>query len=109
MTDPSDPPKQVFETAAAHLTARVPVTSPASSVGEILHALKGQRFDTVAETAICEQGRLVGLLNLEDVLAAPEQTLARDLMDAAPPVVAPGVDQEVAAWRAVQRLVEWSL
>jgi magnesium transporter len=51
---------------------------------------------------VCENGRLLGLIKIEDLLAAPDEVLARDLMDAAPPVVGPGTDQEVAAWKAVQ-------
>jgi magnesium transporter len=42
------------------------------------------------------------MLRVEDLFAAPAETCAYDLMDADAPVVAPGVDQEVAAWRAVQ-------
>jgi magnesium transporter len=96
------PAGAVFETAVEHLTSRVPVASPTSRAGDIRRSLEGQRFDTVAEIVICEQGRLVGLLNIEDLLAAPEDHVASELMDHDPPVVAPGVDQEVAAWRAVQ-------
>jgi len=36
------------------------------------------------------------------LLTAAPDALARDLMDPNPPCVAPGVDQEVAAWHAVQ-------
>ena len=95
-------PQVVFETAAEHLTSRVPIAAPADRVVDIRRALEGQRFDTVAEIAICEEGKLIGLLNIEDVLAAPEETLAHQIMDPDPPVVAPGLDQEVAAWKAVQ-------
>ena len=96
-------PRVVFETAAEHLTFRVPIAAPTARADEIRRSLHGRTFDTVAEIAICEDGRLVGLLNVEDVLAAPEDTPAREIMDADPPVVASGVDQEVAAWKAVQR------
>jgi magnesium transporter len=92
----------MFETAVEHLSSRVPVAAPNARAGEIRQALIGQRYDTVAEIVICEDDRLVGLLNIEDVLAAPADCLARELMDPDPPVVAPGLDQEVAAWRAVQ-------
>jgi magnesium transporter len=97
------PTGQVFETALDHLTPRVPVAAPTSRAGDIRRSLEGQRFDTVAEIVICDRGRLVGLLNIEDLLAAPEDRVASELMDADPPIVAPGADQEVAAWNAVQR------
>ena len=95
-------PQVVFETAAEHLTSRVPIAAPTAQAGDIRRSLEGYAFDTVAEIAICEDGKLVGLLNIEDVLAAPAATLARQIMDPDPPVVAPGLDQEVAAWKAVQ-------
>ena len=94
--------KAVFETAAEHLTSNVPTAAPSDQAGDIRRSLDGQTFDTVAEIAICEDGKLVGLLNIEDLLAAPAATLARQIMDAGPPVVAPGLDQEMAAWKAVQ-------
>lgn len=102
VADPLPTPGLVFETAAEHLTTRVPVVAPSARAGEVRAALIGARFDTVAEIAVCDDGRLVGLLNVEDVLAAPADALASELMDDDPPVVAPGLDQELAAWKAVR-------
>jgi magnesium transporter len=42
----------------------------------------------------------VGLVTIERLLAAPGQAAVATAMDAQPPVVAPGVDQEHAAWLA---------
>jgi magnesium transporter len=39
---------------------------------------------------------------METLLAAADDATAGDLMDPDPPVVAPGIDQEVAAWKAVR-------
>lgn len=100
--EPIPSPAVVFETAGEHLSQAIPIASPELPAGEILRSLKGKRFDSVAEIAVCEDGKLMGLLNIEDLLAAPEETPARALMDPDPPVVAPGVDQEHAAWNAVQ-------
>jgi len=94
--------RRVLETAIGHLTPRVPVAHPSSLAAEVRRSLEGQRFDTVAEIAVCEEGQLRGLVNIEDLLAAPGDQPLLELMDAAPPVVEAGVDQEVAAWRAVQ-------
>src|SRR5688572_22997081 len=90
-------PQVEFETAAEHLTSRVPIATPTARAGDIRRALVGNTFDTVAEIAVCDDGKLVGLLNIEDVLAAHEVTQVWQIMDSDPPVVAPGVDQEVAA------------
>jgi magnesium transporter len=62
----------------------------------------GQRYDSATHIVVCDAGQFCGILRLEDVLAAPDDSPASTLMDAEPPVVAPGVDQEIAAWRAVQ-------
>ncbi|MGD9889728.1 MAG: magnesium transporter [Dehalococcoidia bacterium] len=72
-------------------------------MADIRRSLMGQRYSTVAEIVICDGCHFAGLLTIEDLLAASDDQLARDLMDTDPPVVAPGVNQEVAAWRAVQR------
>jgi magnesium transporter len=53
--------------------------------------------------AVCGHGRLEGLVRIEDLLAADERTVVSDLMDTDPPTVSPATDQEVAAWRAVQK------
>jgi magnesium transporter len=42
------------------------------------------------------------LISIEKLLAAAPAALASDLMDSDPPLVAHGIDQEVAAWKAVQ-------
>lgn len=91
-----------FEHAAEHVSRRVPVAGPRATAGEIRRTLVGKRFDTASEVAICEDSRLLGLLGIEDLLAAPEEAVAADLMDSDPPVVGPGTDQELVAWKAVQ-------
>lgn len=93
----------VLEIASEHLTERVPVVSEFASVSDVIGELRGQRYDTVAGIVVCEGRRFVGLVDAEDLLASPEQALIRDIMDRDPPVVTPGVDQEIAAWRAAQR------
>ena len=92
-----------FETAAEHLATRVPTASPSSSVAEIRRSLEGQRFDSAVSVAICDEGRLVGLLTVEELCAAAGDASAAEVMDLDPPVVAPGTDQEIAAWQAVRR------
>jgi magnesium transporter len=93
----------VFETAAEHLATRVPIASPSSSVAEIRRSLEGQRFDSAVSVAICDDGRLVGLITVEGLLAAAGDASAAEVMDPDPPVVTPGTDQEIAAWQAVRR------
>jgi magnesium transporter len=46
---------------------------------------------------------LAGLVNIEDLLPASADELIGSLMDASPPVVTAGVDQEHVAWLAIRR------
>ena len=52
--------------------------------------------------AVVHDGVLVGIVPIEDLLAADDDVTAERIMDGDPPRIAPGADQEVAAWRAVQ-------
>jgi magnesium transporter len=104
MTASYTPPTELaFETAAEHVSRQVPIARPDATIAEVRRAIEDKRFETATGIAICDEGRLVGVLSVERLLAGPGEALARDVMDPDPPVVAPGVDQEVAAWKAVQR------
>lgn len=87
--------------AAAHATLRVPVADPQDTVDQVLGSLRGHRFDSAAVVAVCRDGRLVGLVTIERLLAASGGTVVGEVMDKRPPTVGPGTDQEHAAWEAV--------
>jgi magnesium transporter len=73
-------------------------------VSEVLRRLRANgRLETIADIAVVEDGHLLGLVPIEDLLAAPDNAVAATLMDPDPPLVRPGVDQEVAATKAVTR------
>jgi magnesium transporter len=65
--------------------------------------MRGKAFDSAAVVAVLDGPRLVGLATIEKMFAAPEGAAVGEVMDSAPPVVAPDTDQEHAAWRALQR------
>jgi magnesium transporter len=93
-----------FQTASEHLTKNVPVARPSDDAGTTRQALLGQRYDAVGEIVVCDEaGTLVGLINVEDLLAAKPETPLAALMDDSPPVVTAGVDQEHVAWLAIRR------
>jgi magnesium transporter len=92
-----------FETAAGHATTRVPVVGPDCSVYDIQLALRRQAYESVTHIVVCGDGQFLGIVRIEDLLTANEELTARQIMDASPPVVTPGTDQEEAAWQAVQR------
>jgi magnesium transporter len=90
-------PHDILDTAAEHLTANVPLASPSASAGHVRASLGGRSFDSATDVAVVEGERLVGLVPIERLLAAPEEARIDDLMDADPPIVGPHVDQERAA------------
>lgn len=90
-------------TAAAHATARVPVAHPAQPVAEVRAGLAGRRYDCADDVAVLDGPVLAGVLPIERLLGAPADARVADVMDSEPPVVAPGTDQEVAAWSMVRR------
>lgn len=89
------------EVLAEPLAVRVPVCSPDDRVADVRAALVGTSYDSVDDVAVCDGGRLVGLIALDRLLGADDRSLARDLMDADPPVVRRRRDLESAAWKAV--------
>ena len=91
-----------FETAARHASDQVPVLAPERTAGEARRQLVGRRYESASHIVVCELGRFLGVVRLEDLLAAPDDATLGGLMDADAAVVAPGVDQEIAAWHAVR-------
>jgi magnesium transporter len=95
-------PNPLLGTAAAHVTRAVPVARPDDTAATVLKAMQGKSFECASVIAVCNTDRLAGLVTVERLLGAEPQTPVRRIMDAKPPKVAPGTDQEHAAWQAVQ-------
>jgi magnesium transporter len=89
-----------------YLSARVPVCTPGDRAVDVRASLVGVEHDTVDDIAVCdvsgEPRRLVGLIPIQRLLAAAPDELAGRLLDADPPVVVEGSDEEHAAWKAVR-------
>lgn len=92
----------ISQTASEHVCTLVPITSPETRVLQLRQSLEGVHFESATHIGVCDSGKLVGVLRIEDLFGALPDTRIREIMDADPPNVAPGVDQEKAAWRAVQ-------
>ncbi|MBQ0924950.1 magnesium transporter [Saccharopolyspora endophytica] len=88
--------------AVQHASINIPIAAPGDSVDELFASLRLRRFDSAAVVAVCENDRLLGLLTVERLLAARMGARVTEVMDGHPPVVAPGTDQERAAWEAVR-------
>jgi magnesium transporter len=91
-----------FESAAQHVSTEVPIAAPTRRAGEFRLEIVGRRYESASHVIVCDDGRFLGIVRIEDLLCAPASSPLADLMDREAPVVAPGVDQEVAAWRAVR-------
>ena len=70
---------------------------PSDTAGAVRERLIGQMFATVSDLAVCVDGHLVGIVEIERVLAAAPDTAVDRLMDHDPPAVGPDTDQEIAA------------
>jgi magnesium transporter len=94
---------QLLGVAADHATARVPVARAGQSIGEVRDGIVGHSFECAEDVAVLEGETLVGVIPVEALLAADRSTRVVDVMDADPPAVAPGDDQEEVAWKMVER------
>ena len=78
-------PELRFETAAEHHTRLVPVASWRDREVVVRESLRSERYDSVGEIVVCDvNGKLAGLVNIEDLFAAEEDVLVETIMDASP-------------------------
>lgn len=94
--------RSLLQRAAAHATRRVPVARPGATAGDTRRELLGGDFEFAGDVAVLDGERFAGLLPVERLIAARDEQRVDELMDADAPRVAPGTDQEVAAWKMVR-------
>lgn len=70
------------------------------TVGDAVDSMRRHTYESAAAVALCDDGYLRGLVSIERLFATRDDTRLIDVAETDPPVVCPGVDQEVAAWRA---------
>lgn len=79
--------------------SEVPRAGPKARAGDVVASLTGGSFDSATDVAVLDGERLVGLVPIERLLAAPTETpvgeLARDA-----PTITPDADLETAARQA---------
>lgn len=90
------------ELAFEHALADVPVVDPGMAKADILEMLAARRYSSITHIAVCKDGAFLGIIRIGDLLPALGAATAADIMDPDPPKVEEGMDQEVAAWKAVQ-------
>lgn len=87
---------------AEEATRRVPVATPADTVGAVRGRLVGGSFDLVDEVVVLDGERLVGVVPLTRLLAAEDGTAVGELVEPEPAVLGAGGSEEAAAWRMVR-------
>jgi magnesium transporter len=102
MADSIRSPLDPLGVAAEHATGHVPRARPADLAGRVRESLLGRRFDCADDVAVLEGAKLVGVVPIERLLAAPGDAPVASLMDADPPAVSPGASQERVAWQMVE-------
>ncbi len=69
---------------------------------DVRSAMGGTAYACADDVAVLADGVLVGIVPIERLLAAGKLDRIAELMDANPPVVAPGTDLESVAWEMVR-------
>jgi magnesium transporter len=89
--------------AGEQATARVPTARPGETAAAVRSMLPGVRYDCVDDVVVLDDRRLIGIVPIEVLMAAPADARVGDLMDADPPAVRPDSDQESVAWEMVRK------
>lgn len=90
--------------AAEHATARVPTASPDEQVVVVRdRLLRGGPYDAVEDVVVLDHGRVIGLVPIESLLRTTDAVPVAEVMDTAPPLVGPHVDQGRVAHQMVER------
>lgn len=92
----------LLETALQHICTRVPIVHPEQTLAEAQQQLHGNHYDCASHLVVCAGERFLGVLRIEDLFAGPGTARVGERMDANPPRVRPGIDQEIAAWEVVR-------
>lgn len=94
------------ETAAHYIAAAVPRGQPGHTAAQAVAALSGHRYESVTLLCVTDaDGRLLGVIRIADLLAAPPDTTLADLMWRDAPRVHADVDQERIASLALHHVL----
>lgn len=92
------------ELQAAELAPEaVPVAGESDSIGELRARMQGRRFESLHDVVVLDDDRVAGLLDLRELLAAPDSARVGELMDSDPPLARATEDPNVAAHRLIGR------
>ena len=95
-------PNQHTESAAQHMVRRVPIATAGETVASVLDRMIGSTFDYAGTVYIVSgDNRLEGLITVENLLAAPAQSVIGNVARKNPPTVSLKTDQEHVASAAI--------
>jgi magnesium transporter len=93
-----------LEVAIEHATALVPTATAQEEASAVRGRMLGEEYECAEDVAVLDgTRRLVGVVPIERLIAAPQGVLIESLMDGDPPVVGPDTNQEAVAHRMVER------
>lgn len=94
------------ETAAHYIAAAVPRGLPGHTATQAVSALSGHRYESVTLFCVTDaDGRLLGVIRIADLLAAPPETRLEELMWRDAPRVHADIDQEKVASLALHHVL----
>lgn len=94
------------ETAAHYIAAAVPRGLPGDTAAQAVASLSGHRYESVTLFCVTDaDGRLLGVIRIADLLAAPPDMRLEELMWRAAPRVHADVDQERIASLALHHVL----
>ncbi len=96
-----DSPK-TLGSVIGHATVAVPIRSRRDSAGSTLASLEGHQLVDVRQIVVLDHQRPIGLVPIEDLLAADRKESLGSLMNEDFPVVTFDTDQEVAAHSLIE-------
>jgi magnesium transporter len=88
--------------ATRRATTLCPRAERKQTAGAVRDDLVGTDLESVGAVAVLEGEKLVGLIPILRLLAAPRDTRLELIMDPDPPAVRPGEDQEKVAWKMIR-------
>lgn len=97
----ADDPK-TLGSVIGHATVAVPIGSERESARAMLESLEGHELAEVRKVVVLEHQKPVGLVSIEDLLAAEPEAKLGDLMKDDFPVVTFDTDEEVAAHALIE-------
>lgn len=94
------------ETAAHYIAAGVPRGQPDDTAAQAISSLSGRHYESITLFCVTDaEGRLLGVIRIADLLAAPPEARLADLMLRNAPRVHADVDQEKVASLALHHVL----